>query len=111
MDGGIMRIQSNGIQSSVDTATELAAAIRDLSGRAPIPALFDVRRWVGGDPRVWKAFLDNAMSAFSAVTFVADPESLPLLGGFPELTNRMLVPVEVFADEPEALTFLMSYKA
>lgn len=107
VDDGIIHLQSTkGVPSTAETVADTFTAIQGLTNGVPKPVLDDVRGWPGADHGAWGAFVSNALSLFSAIAWIADAESAPQLGAFPETIDRLLVPFAIFTDEAEALRFL-----
>jgi len=84
----------------------MVAVVRELIDGVPIPALIDLREWPEGDSMGWNIFISNVLSLLTAAAFVVSPKSAPQMGAFPEVITRLLIPVEVFTEEAEALAFL-----
>ena len=109
VDGGIVHLRAKGAPRSAYDPSEVFDAARDLIRDTPMPALFDLRLWKEGERPAWQAFISNALSLFSAAAIVVDPESSPRMGDLPDIISRLLIPVEVFTDEDEALAYLHGY--
>ena len=106
IDAGIVYSRMKGTPRTVDSVLETFAVIRDLIDGVPMPVLFDLRKRLASERDKWDTFIEHALSLFTAVAFVVDPESSPRIGGYPEAINRLLIPFGVFTDEAEALAFL-----
>jgi hypothetical protein len=106
---GILIERTKDVLSTVETVAETFDVFHDLGGGSPRPFLFDVRVWQGGKPAAWRLAIKNIESTFIAVALLIDPESPSIAGPYPEAVGRLLIPVEFFTDEEEALAFLRGF--
>jgi hypothetical protein len=107
-DDGLIHVVANGTASTAQTVKETVAAIHSLVPR-PRPAIFDARRWPRAGTDVWTALIDALPTIVSAAAVLVQPEGVAWLGGFPAAVNRLMLPMEVFTDEAEALRFIRQY--
>jgi hypothetical protein len=104
-DDGILRIVSNGTPSTAATIGETATAVQRLVPDV-VPVLFDARDWPRPSSEVWMSIIDTAPTIANACAILIRPGGEAALGAFPAAVNRLMLPLEVFTDESEALAFL-----
>lgn len=105
-DEGILNVLSLGLESSLESVQEFAAAKHELLGDERAALLFDAREWPGAKPAAWKQFVSMLETISSACAVVASPLSIKAMGAFPKAFDDFLVPFRVFEAEEPAREFL-----
>lgn len=106
---GILVERAKPVYGTVEMAEETFDVFGDLSEGSLRPLLFDVREWRGGEAEAWVLTIERASSLFTAVAVLVDAESAPVVGRFPQIIGRFIVPAELFTDEVEAMDFLRGF--
>ena len=110
IDGeGIVHFVATGAASTADTAADNLAVLEELTAGGKTAILFDVRSWPSGSPAFWVRFINAVEHICLAGAILVDPQSQDNLGTFPSLISSLLVPLQVFLDEDEALAFLRNH--
>lgn len=104
----VLYIRSKGVQTTRQSLIVTFEAAMSLSEGRAIPVLFDARRWPGSAQDGWLQGISSLLDTFTAVAMLIDPTNPPDLGERIEPIDRLMVPMRVFTDEDEALTFLAS---
>jgi len=69
----------------------------------------DARKWPGSDAAAWAAAIENIESTLTAIAMLITPETVAQAGPFPDVIDRLMIPLRVFTDETEALAFLQGF--
>ena len=84
-------------------------AVVEVAGGKARPVLWDPAGTLPLRPDGWQTIVDRVADVISALGIVIDEAEAPLLGAFPDSMNALLIPVRVFADEPEARDWLLQF--
>jgi len=106
MEDGIVIHRANNERRTRESVSELFGVMRGLFDGVPGPVLFDARKSPGTDADGWQAAITNLESTASKVAMLIDPEPSSEVGPYPDVIDRLLIPLKVFTDETEALAFL-----
>lgn len=106
---GIVTIASTGAPSTAETVTETLGAVLDITRGTRRPILFDARQWPSGEPASWVRFISTIETVCVAGAVLIGHEAASRLGDFPNLLDRLVIPFQVFADEPSAVAFLATF--
>ncbi len=107
--GGILILRAKGGQSTVPSFTEALDVIGRVGGGVPRPALWDVRLWRGVTPEAWGYLTPRIARLISVVAMLVSPDQHHLVGPFPDVIDRLLVPFRVFTDRQEAMEYLNAF--
>ena len=94
------------IPRTVDTASKSLDVLEELIEGRPRPILWDIRGAARLQPEAWQALIGRLETVATALAVMADEETPPLLGAFPEAIDSLLMPVGRFDDEEAALVWL-----
>ena len=109
IEDGIVIAKLTGEPTTSATVEEAFAVYRDLTKGSPEPLLLDARNWPGADAASWDTAIKNIDSTLSAIAMLVTPEVLSRTGPFPNAINQLMIPVQVFTEEAEALEFLRGH--
>lgn len=111
-EDGIIRAGSRpGVEATPELMLEAEAACRVLRKGVRRPAIWDIAGADAPQPKAWIQFLERAPDNLLAIAIVGTPEQLALLGSFPGMMGRFLLPVKVFTHPAEAEEWVKEYAA
>lgn len=109
LQDGILIERTKDVRSTIEMVAETFRVFRDLGEGTRRPFLFDVRNWRGGEFKAWNLAIEQTLSTFSAVAVLVDPDSAAVAGPYPKSVGKLLIPVQFFTNEEEALAFLRGF--
>ena len=108
-DDGILEIERlpEG-ETTADLVLEQIAAVRQLIGEKRRPLLWNPSGFLMTDPAAWKQWVEEAPDLFVAAAVIHDEEQGEPLSPY-WAVNAMLIPLQVFVDEAEAVEWLSGF--
>ena len=110
-DDGIVvgRAVNPHVPRTAQNVSDALDQLEHLIGGEPRPGLWDPRAVDRFPPEAWRAMITRLDGSLVALAILIDERGADAFGAFPDAIDALMMPVRVFRDETEAMTWLRQF--
>ena len=110
-DDGIVvgRAVNQHVPRTAQNVSDALDQLEHLIGSEPRPGLWDPRAVDRFPPEAWRAMITRLDGSLVALAILIDERGADAFGAFPDAIDALMMPVRVFRDETEAMTWLRQF--